>query len=296
MKNIGMRWLVLIPVLAGLVGAAQVKEDKETTGPVQATYVLAEKVQQRLDEYKGDDTKREAALLQMFRDAGCAPENLSEQPVPHRKQPNVICVLPGRESATIVVGAHFDHVSDGQGVVDNWSGASMLPSLLQSLMGAPRKHTYIFVGFTGEEDGLLGSAFYVKHLPAEQLAKIESMVNLDTMGLGPTLVWVSQSDPLLVNQLNIVAHAMKLPLAGVDVNGFGESDEESFIRKRVCVLTVHSLTSATIHILHSAEDNEKALRFSDYYDTYRLLATYLTVKDTLVPPEGHVCKATPVQD
>ncbi|PYX03200.1 MAG: Zn-dependent exopeptidase M28, partial [Acidobacteria bacterium] len=36
------------------------------------------------------------------------------------KLPNVICVLPGSSDKVIIVGAHFDRVSEGDGVVDNW--------------------------------------------------------------------------------------------------------------------------------------------------------------------------------
>ncbi|HEX4322012.1 MAG TPA: M28 family peptidase, partial [Acidobacteriaceae bacterium] len=169
----------------------------------QVTYNLVgrEVVQSRLALYKGNDRTREAALVKLFRDAGCAATNLTEQPVPGRKQPNVICTLSGSTPETIVVGAHFDHVSAGDGIVDNWSGASLLPSLLQSLNNSRHKHTFVFVGFTGEEEGLLGSAYYVQQLPKEQLLRIEAMINLDTLALGPTKVWVSQSDPRLVNAL-----------------------------------------------------------------------------------------------
>src|SRR5262245_27579395 len=79
-------------------------------------------VESRLKMYAGSDQQRESSLKQMFADAGCS-QQLSEQPVKGAKQPNLICVLPGRSSRLIVVGAHFDHVSAGDGVVDNWSGA-----------------------------------------------------------------------------------------------------------------------------------------------------------------------------
>jgi putative aminopeptidase FrvX len=226
----------------------------------------------------------------MFLDAGCDPTNLSEQAVPHRKQPNVICVLPGTGPETIVVGAHFDHVSEGQGIVDNWSGASLLPSLLESLKGKPRKHTFVFVGFTGEEEGLRGSEFYVKQLPAKETTKIAAMVNMDSLGLGSTLVWVRRSDPELVKDLRLAAQSLKLPLAGMNVDGVGESDEASFAAKNICTITVHSITPATLKILHQAADNPSAIRFGDYYDTYRLLAVYLTMLDDVLSDAGRVCK------
>jgi hypothetical protein len=86
-------------------------------------------VQSWLDQYKGNDKVREVALLKSFADAGCSTPNLSEQAVPERREPNVICTLPGETPEVILVGANFDHVSEGSGIVDNWSGASLLPSL-----------------------------------------------------------------------------------------------------------------------------------------------------------------------
>jgi Zn-dependent M28 family amino/carboxypeptidase len=251
-------------------------------------------IQQRLNLYKGDDSARQAALLELFTEAGCQTANLSKQPVPHRRQPNIICVLPGSTPEIIVVGAHFDHVSQGDGIVDNWSGASLLPSLFQSLVGSPRKHTFIFVAFTGEEEELRGSAFYVKQLPKDRLSKIEAMINLDTLGLGPTEVWVSQSDPLLVNRLVVVARSLNVPITGMNVNGFGRSDEESFIREKVCTITVHSVTPQTAHVLHSRDDNPAAIRFHDYYDTYRLLAPYLAAMDTVAAPPANNCNVKPL--
>jgi Zn-dependent M28 family amino/carboxypeptidase len=258
---------------------------------VQYDVVRPETIQKRLDAYKGNDTVRQTALVTLFNQAGCSAENLSEQPVPSRKQPNVICTLPGSSPEIIVVGAHFDHVPEGDGIIDNWSGASLLPSLFQSLVRSARKHTFIFVAFTGEEEGLVGSSYYVKQLPKDQIFRIEAMINLDSLGLGPTKVWISQSDPRLVNVLGLLAQSMKIPIAGMNVDGFGQSDEESFISKKVCTVTVHSVTPETGHVLHHSADNPSAVRFNDYYDTYRLLAAYLAVLDTQLVADEHSCKA-----
>ncbi len=286
--------LVMVVLSGGLaVGQIPVKFVNKTT------------VLERVGRYKGNDVQREATLKQMFVEAGCP--NLTEQPVPHRKQPNVICVLPPNATddggtvgandgaKTIVVGAHFDHVDAGQGIVDNWSGASMLPSVMESLLQMKRKHRYVFVGFTGEEDGLLGSAYYVKQMTAEERQKTEAMVNMDTLGLGPTLVWVHQSDPWLTAWLSTIAKAMKLPLSGMNVDGFGESDEESFIKEKICTVMVHSLTPETTHVLHRAADNPSAMKYDDYYDTYRLMAAFVTALDVAEVPAGHSCTIKPVQ-
>jgi hypothetical protein len=263
----------------------------------QVTYNLVSRdaLQHRLTLYKGNDKVRETALRKLFTEAGCEEKNLVEQPVPGRKQPNVICTLPGSTSETIVVGAHFDHVSAGDGIIDNWSGASLLPSLLQSLTSSQHKHTFVFVGFTGEEEGLLGSAYYVQQLPQEQVSQIEVMMNLDTLALGPTKVWVSQSDPRLVNALAELAHVMKLPIGGMNLDGLGESDEESFIQNKVCTITIHSLTPESAHVLHHPDDNPSAVKFNDYYDSFHLLAGYLAILDAQLTADGHTCTVKPVE-
>src|ERR1035438_1781217 len=75
-------------------------------------------------------------------------QSLEEQSVKHVKIPNLICALPGQADSRILVTAHTDHVAVGDGTVDNWSGASMLPDLYESLRAAPRRHTVVFIGFT----------------------------------------------------------------------------------------------------------------------------------------------------
>ena len=243
--------------------------------------VNSQVVEQRLKSYKGNDNEREATVRNLFQSAGCPEEKLAEQPVKGLKQANVICMLPGSTDSVIVVGAHFDHVDAGDGVIDNWSGASMLPSLYQALKTEGRRHTFIFVAFAGEEKGLVGSRFYVSGLTPEQVKKIDAMVNIDTLALGPTEVWVSRSDEKLVRGLNGMAVALKLPLSGVNVDGVGQSDEESFVNRKVPTITIHSLTKETLRVLHSSKDNYSAVHFDDYYKTYRLLSGYLVLLDGL---------------
>jgi Peptidase family M28 len=257
---------------------------------VKFNLVGSETVKTRLELYKGNDRVREMALLRTFADAGCPASNLSEQAVPTKKEPNVICVLPGETAEIVLVGAHFDHVPEGKGIVDNWSGASLLPSLFQSLAGSKHKHTFVFVGFTGEESGEVGSGFYLSKLSKIEASQIGLMVTLDSIGLGPTKVWASRSDKYAVNLLGATAHALNLPLAVVNVDGFGESDEEPFIKRNVKTITIHSVTTETSRVLHTALDAPAAISFHDYYDTYHLLAGYLAVLDTRLdvdPAESH---------
>jgi len=255
--------------------------------------VSPETVQNRLGLYKGKDKDREATLVRTFADAGCPASDLSEQPVPKRKEPNVICVLPGYTTEEIVIGAHFDHVPEGYGIVDNWSGASLLPSLFQSLSISKRRHTFVFIGFTGEESREIGSTYYVSQLSKNEIGEISLMITLDSIGLGPTKVWASRSDKVAVGVLNGTAQALKLSLGGVNVDGFGESDEEPFIRRGIKTITIHSITPENKRVLHSALDAPAAISFHDYYDTYHLLAGYLVVLDRQPPAEESNKKAQP---
>jgi putative aminopeptidase FrvX len=240
-------------------------------------------IEQRLRKYKGTDSDREEALKGIFEAAGCSADMLTEQPVKGLRQPNLICVLPGTDTdSEIVVGAHYDHVSDGKGVVDNWSGASLLPSLYQALATEKRRHTFVFVGFAGEEKGLVGSSFYVRSLSGEDVEKIKAMVNMDTLGLGPAVVWASRSDKTLVAELNGVAHALHMTLNTVNVEKVGMSDEEPFIQQKIPVVIIHSLTQETLGVLHSPRDRYEAIRRDDYYASYRLISAYLAYIDKKV--------------
>src|SRR2546422_2997488 len=106
-----------------------------TSETLQFSLVSQEGVEDRLRKYTGDNKQRETTLKQMFTDAGCDGQHISEQP--DRSFPNVICVLPGSSDKVIIVGAHFDRVSEGDGVVDNCSGASLLQSLYEAVKIEP---------------------------------------------------------------------------------------------------------------------------------------------------------------
>ena len=240
-------------------------------------------IEAHLKSFSTKNSEREALIRKWFGESGCRDSNLSEQSLERKVPPNVICVLPGETEEAIVVGAHTDHVDDfGAGVVDNWTGASLLPSLLYSLSGQPRRHTFIFVGFTAEEKGLVGSAYYADHLTPEQRTRIEAMVNMDSLGLGPTEVWATHADKMLLDALASVAAASKLPVSAMNVDNLGTADSESFARYHIPRITIHSVTPETWPILHSSRDRFDAINMSDYYDSYCLIAQYLAYLDGML--------------
>lgn len=281
-SRLGPRWLRIVLLLALLTASAAAQ--------VQFQVLDREVIAARLEGFSRTNDQREAILKQMFMQSGCKDDKLSEQSVNSKLPPNLICVLPGETNAVILVGAHSDHVSAGDGVVDNWSGASLLPSLYYSLSNIPRKHTFVFVNFTAEEKGLVGSEFYAGKLSPEQRSKIEAMVNLDTLGLAPTEVWATHADTILLNALAGIANAMKLPVSVMNVDQVGTSDSESFAKYKIPRITIHSVTQQTLPILHSSKDKLNEIKMDDYYASYRLMVGYLAFLDTdlghtATPPE-----------
>lgn len=169
---------------------------------------------------------------------------------------NVIGYLPGNKfkEEYIVIGAHFDHLGLGgqgsgsllpettavhNGADDNASGTAGLLEIAQYVSARKQElnRTYVFTAFTGEELGLLGSAYYVKN-PSFPLEKTGAMINMDMIGklkdsaltvqgVGTSPIWKD-----IVTKGNIDS-TFKLKL-GQD--GFGSSDHASFTSKEIPVL------------------------------------------------------------
>lgn len=272
--DMGCLFFLLLYLTAGQVASGQQVEYR-TLG--------METIEQRLLLAPDKNKERRTVLLRLFEEGGCKSDSMGEQRVKGADFPNIICTLPGESDTIIVIGAHFDKIEIGKGVVDNWSGASMLPSLFESLSTRPRRHTLVFIGFSGEERGLIGSDYYVKKLVKEKMTRIFAMVNLDSLGMTSTKVEYSSSDRKLVNLLMQVARRLNLPLSAVDIDWrIGRSDADSFLMRKIPSITIHSVTSETLRILHSTWDNPKAIKMADYYDTYRLIAAYVAALDTIL--------------
>jgi hypothetical protein len=238
-------------------------------------------IQRNLQAFEDTNFKREQKVRSMFEEAGCTGDQLREQPLKHVKSPNVICTLPGETGSVILVGAHTDFVDKGRGVVDNWTGCSMLPALFTSLKIAPRRHTFVFVGFTDEELGLVGSRFYVHELGKAGLEKLNAVVNLDSLGTGPTKFELYRGDRDMAEALMKVASTFKLPLNVVNAHKVGSSDSDSFQDHKIPTINIHSLTQQTWPILHTQRDEMSAIRFDDYYDSYLLIRAYLAYLDKI---------------
>jgi hypothetical protein len=264
------RSLLFVLLACGLPIAAQ---------HIEYAKVNAAVLEQRLHRVTDQTSDREHTLHELFEDAGCKEEALDEQRVKGSRTPNLVCTLKGSGDARVVVGAHYDKVANGQGVVDNWTGASLLPSLYQSLRDTPRGVTFVFIGFTDEEKGLVGSRYYVSRLTKQDKARIRAMVNIDSLGLSDTKVWLTRADKNLASAATAVAHTLSLPLAVMNVDRAGESDSRPFVDAKIPVIDFHSVTQETFAILHSSRDGFPAVHMQEYENSYYFLAAYLAYLD-----------------
>lgn len=276
--------IIAISIAAISMAAIAAPPAASVTNPLAVLPLVPQSVVvKRLESAPRPNSEREDTLRRMFVAAGCPEANLSVEIVDPSEPPNLICKLPGSEAALIVVGGHLDKVRAGNGIVDDWSGSSMLPSLYQALSAAPRKHTFLFIGFTEEEKGLVGSKYYVRHAPRGLLRSIRAMVNLECLGMNPPEVWEDHAAPFLLKDLNTVASAMRIRVPGVDLERVGRDDAMSFRKRKTPTITIHSLSQDTVRVLHSRRDNITAEHLDDYYESYRLAAEYLAYLDKTLP-------------
>jgi hypothetical protein len=180
---------------------------------------------------------------------------------------NVIGILPGTDprlkDEAIVIGAHYDHLGHGgegslapeqvgaihHGADDNGSGTAAVLGLARAFAaagGAPR--TLVFIAFSGEELGLLGSAHYVRH-PAFPLDKTVLMLNLDMVGrLRDGKLYVGGVDSGSTLRAVAARAARGLPLAP-ELRGepFAPSDHTSFYTAGRPVLFLFTGAHADYH-------------------------------------------------
>jgi len=113
---------------------------------------------------------------------------------------NVIGIIPGNDPALkkecVVISAHYDHLGLGwpdvhkgdegkihHGADDNASGVAVMMEEARVLAKSFKpSRTIIFVAFTGEEEGLLGSKYFVEHYVSFPPDKVFANINLDTVG------------------------------------------------------------------------------------------------------------------
>ena len=188
---------------------------------------------------------------------------------------NVIGYIDNHAENTVVIGAHYDHLGYGgheslyrgtpaihNGADDNASGTSTLIELARKLKSSSfKKYNYLFIAFSGEEKGLLGSNYFVKH-PTIDLKKVNYMLNMDMVGrLKPEEhillingAGTSPSWDSLLNNIKVDSLRIKTTASGV-----GPSDHTSFYLEGIPVLHFFSGTHSDYH---KPSDDEPLINYN----------------------------------
>jgi Zn-dependent M28 family amino/carboxypeptidase len=163
---------------------------------------------------------------------------------------NVIGYINNDAKNTIVIGAHYDHLGYGgdgslfrdsikaihNGADDNASGTAVMLDLARKLNTTNTNNNYLFIAFSGEEMGLLGSNYFVKN-PTINTKAVSYMINMDMVGRlkkdSALAVYGTGTSPIFKQVLK--AHNTKFKLIENE-SGVGPSDHTSFYLADIPVL------------------------------------------------------------
>ena len=163
---------------------------------------------------------------------------------------NVIGFFDNKAENTVIIGAHYDHLGYGgegslfrdtikavhNGADDNASGVALLLNLAKKLKDKNTKNNYLFMAFSGEEMGLLGSNYFVKN-PTIDIKKVSYMINMDMVGRmkkdSSLAVYGTGTSPIFKQVLKAHNNDFKLIQ---NESGVGPSDHTSFYLADIPVL------------------------------------------------------------
>lgn len=191
---------------------------------------------------------------------------------------NVLGFLDNGKEMTFIVGAHYDHLGHGisgslhrgepeihNGADDNASGVAAMLQIALDLLDEPLNHNVLFMGFSGEERGLLGSNYFVKN-PTMNMDEVNYMLNMDMVGrleegegklsingVGTSPSWDIIDSSMVVNGLSPVTTQ----------SGTGPSDHMSFYLDDVPVL---HFFSGTHEDYHKPTDDEHLINYDGIID------------------------------
>ncbi|HUQ31842.1 MAG TPA: M20/M25/M40 family metallo-hydrolase, partial [Pyrinomonadaceae bacterium] len=209
---------------------------------------------------------------------------------------NVAGILEGSDpvlkNEVVVIGAHYDHLGLGgegslapregeihHGADDNASGVAGVLELARifSREGMKPKRTLVFVAFSGEEEGLLGSNYFVNHMVVP-LSQTVAMINMDMIGrmkenrliiggvgtAGEWREWIEAKNREVVTSKNADGLKAATVIAKFNLtlneDGYGPSDHSSFYAKQVPVLFFFT---GTHDDYHKPTDTAEKINYED---------------------------------
>lgn len=219
---------------------------------------------------------------------------------------NVAAFINNNAVQTVIIGAHYDHLGYGQdghslyskkeaaihnGADDNASGTAALIQLAEWIKkGKLRNYNYLFVSFSGEEEGLIGSKAFVRDMKLDS-NKIAYMINMDMIG-----------------RLNDSTHALTIGGVGtspswgqfaktdkfkiaVDSAGVGPSDHTSFYNAGIPVLFFFT----GLHTdYHKPSDDAEKINYEGEVEVMRYIYDVVAKMEKQPKPAYRVTKSSTV--
>lgn len=188
---------------------------------------------------------------------------------------NILGYIDNNAQQTVVIGAHYDHLGYGiegslyrgekkaihNGADDNASGVAGLIELARILKSSDLKsNNYLFIAFSGEEMGLLGSNHLLKHFPFP-VSQVNYMINMDMIGR------LKPEEPVLIINGTGTSPEWNKVLASINIEGLktkttesgvGPSDHTSFYLQNIPVL---HFFSGTHNDYHKPDDDEYKINY-----------------------------------
>lgn len=229
----------------------------------------ADYIQEQLKAWKIQPKGDQGSYLQNFVFKGGVHGTGSEG-----KSSNIVAYLDNGAPTTIVLGAHYDHLGMGEngssldanptgkihnGADDNASGVAGILELARYFQNnnIREKNNFLFLFFSGEELGLIGSKYFTEH-PTIDLTAVNYMINLDMIGrLNPDTKNLSISGTGTSPQWETLlkSYSNEKVKINTDSSGIGPSDHTSFYLKNIPVL--HFFTGSHSDYHKPTDDWEK---------------------------------------
>lgn len=210
--------LVLILLTLIIFSSCNEQAKKVTTTMKEDVYALADDSFKGRQTGAEGEMQAAAYIMKRFKEVGLTPKGVSGEFTqtftfkpktdPHKEAEfiamaedgsitgtNVLGYIDNKAATTVVIGAHYDHLGMGgegslhregdaihNGADDNASGVAVMIDLAQDLKKSnATQNNYLFIAFSGEEMGLLGSNYFVKN-PTIDTKKVSYMINMDMVG------------------------------------------------------------------------------------------------------------------
>ena len=207
-----------------------------------------------------------------------------------RKPKNIVGFINNHAATTVILGAHYDHLGYNEdkhaldtghiihnGADDNASGTAALIELARMLKkNAPVNNNYLFINFSAEELGLLGSKYWVEH-PAIKITP-NYMINMDMVGrydtarkltiggYGTSPVW---GEVFAAEKNNLVIK--------FDSSGGGPSDHAVFYRQDIPVLFLFTGSHSDYH---KATDDWNKINYNGEKDILKMIYHVIELTDS----------------